>query len=182
MDQQPTIQMTLEVTNRAQADAVSAAWREIISNQADPRLTQPAEDLDEVRERGRIALQTIQEAIEQNPTTGQVRRLIRFLAGVYNGTDYPFDLTELRGLDTRLANACLDYLNYDRLGIREVHHHLAGGDKALHAWRKDIDLHPVPRLNERRLAALMDLADRLDRGEDELLGEAVDALILKYRK
>lgn len=182
MDQNQTIQMTFEVTSRAQADAVSAAWREIISNQADPRLTQPAEDLEEIRERGRVALQTIQEAIEQNPTTGQVRRLIKFLAGVYNGSDFPFDLTELRGLDTRLANACLDYLNYDRLGIREVHHHLAGGDKAVHDWRKDIDLHPVPRLNERRLAALMDLADRLDRGEDELLGEAVDALILKYGK
>lgn len=182
MDHTPTIQMTLEVTSREQADAVSAAWREIISNQADPRLTQPAEDLEEVRERGRIALQTIEEAIVQNPTTGQVRRLIQFLAGVYNGSDYPFDLTELRGLDTRLANACLDYLNYDRLGIREVHHHLSGGDKALHAWRQDIDLHPVPRLNERRRNALLDLAERLDRGEDELLGEAVDALLVKYRK
>jgi hypothetical protein len=180
MDQ--TIQMTLEVTSREQADAVSAAWREIISNQADPRLTQPAEDLEEVRERGRIALRTIEEAIEQNRGTGQVRRLIQFLAGVYNGSDYPFDLTELRGLDTRLANACLDYLNYDRLGIREVHHHLSGGDKALHGWFKDIDLHPVPRLNDRRFEALVDLADRLNRGEEELLGEAVDALIQKYRK
>ena len=40
--------------------------------------------------------------------------LVRFLAALYNGDDYSFDLTELRGLDTKLTNACLDYLNYDR--------------------------------------------------------------------
>ena len=52
-----------------------------------------------------------------HPTTGQGGWLVRFLAGLYHGAEYPFDLSELRGLDTRLANACLDYLNYDRLGF-----------------------------------------------------------------
>ena len=33
---------------------------------------------------------------------------------------------------TALANACLDYLNYDRLGLAEVHKHLTYGDRALH--------------------------------------------------
>ena len=61
--------------------------------------------------------------------------MVCFLAGVYNGTDYPFDLTELRGLDTELANACLDYLNYDRLGEREVHKLLAHGDRDLPLFR-----------------------------------------------
>lgn len=182
MDQRETIEMTLQVTSREQADAVSAAWREIITNEASPRLTQPAEDLEEVKERGRLALETIEKAIEQNPTTGQVRRLITFLAGVYNGSDYPFDLTELRALDTRLANACLDYLNYDRLGCREVHHHLSGGDRALHAWRKSIGLLPTPRLSERRRNDLMDLAERIDVSEERLLDEAVDALVRKYQK
>lgn len=51
----------------------------------------------------------------------QTTRLVLFLAGVYNGSDYPFDLTWLRMLDTKLANACLDYLNFDRLGVNEVH-------------------------------------------------------------
>ncbi len=71
MERSQTLQMTLEVMNQEQADAVSAAWREIITNKAHPRLTQPAEDLDEVKERGRTALQTIEEAIRQNPTTGR---------------------------------------------------------------------------------------------------------------
>jgi hypothetical protein len=153
MNKPETIQMTLEVMNRAPADAVSTAWREIISNKADSRLTQPAEDLDEVKERGWTALEIIGEAIEQNPTTGQMRSLIAFLAGAYNGSDYPFDLTEHRGLVTRLANACPDYLYYDRLGIREVHHHLSGGDRAVHAWRERVGLHPTPRLSEQRLEA-----------------------------
>jgi hypothetical protein len=47
-------------------------------------------------------------AAVKRPDGGGARRLVKFLAGVYSGQDYPFDLTELRGLDTALANACLD--------------------------------------------------------------------------
>jgi hypothetical protein len=39
------------------------------------------------------ALQTIEASIQAHPTTGQSKRLMRLLAGVYNGQDYPFDLT-----------------------------------------------------------------------------------------
>jgi hypothetical protein len=80
------------------------------------------------------SLRVIETAIRRNPTTGQAGRLVRFLAGVYNGYTYPFDLTDLRALDVALSNACLDYLNYDRLGKREVHHHLSGGERDLHRW------------------------------------------------
>jgi hypothetical protein len=34
----------------------------------------------------------------EHSTTEGARRLVRYLAGVYNGPDYPFDLTELRPL------------------------------------------------------------------------------------
>jgi hypothetical protein len=68
---------------------------------------------------------------------------VRFLAGVYNGQDYPFDLTELRGLDTRLANACLEYLNYVRLGKKEVEKHQGNGDRDLHRWFEEYDLKPA---------------------------------------
>lgn len=90
-----------------------------------------------VRHRAMAALVLIVEAIRNHPGTGQSRRLVRFVAGCYNGSDYPFDLTELRGLDTCLANACLDYLDYDRLAIREIHHHLPGGEGTLHQWLYD---------------------------------------------
>jgi hypothetical protein len=54
--------------------------------------------------------------------------------------------SELRGLDTKLANACLDYLNYDRLGIAEVHKNLANGEQDLHRWLEDyhIESHSRP--------------------------------------
>jgi hypothetical protein len=49
---------------------------------------------------------------------------------------FPFQLSELRGLDDELAMACIEYLNYDRLGKREVHRHPPGGDQQPHAWIK----------------------------------------------
>lgn len=99
-----------------------------------------AQDVAGIERRASGALATIVNAIEAHPTTGQARRLVRFLAGLYNGPDYPFDLTELRGLDIALANACLDYLNYDRLGITEVHRHLRGGSSELHGWMRQYEL------------------------------------------
>jgi len=89
------------------------------------------------------ALEVIITAVRAHPTTGQARRLVRFLAGVYGGSDTPFDLSELRGLDTRLANACLDYLNYDRLGIRDLDRHLADGGRELQEWMRQYGVMPV---------------------------------------
>lgn len=66
-------------------------------------------------------LRTIVAAIRQHPGTGQVRRLVAFLGGLYNGPRFPFDLTELRSLDGELASACLDVLRYDHFSQAEVH-------------------------------------------------------------
>jgi len=107
-----------------------------------PRMDTLARDEGEIVSRAMAALQRIEVAIEAHPGTGQARRLVKFLAGVYNGEDYPFDLGELRALDTELANACLDYLNYDRLGKHEVHKHLKNGDRDLHRWLERYDLLP----------------------------------------
>ncbi len=103
-----------------------------------PRMDTLARDEGEIVRRARAAL----ARIEAYPGTGQARRLVKCLAGLYNGEDYPVDLAELRALDTELANACLDYLNYDRLGKREVHKHLENGDRDLHRWFKRYDLLP----------------------------------------
>jgi hypothetical protein len=94
-------------------------------------------------ERAMAALKTIVTSIECHSGTGQVQRLVRFLAGLYNGSDYPFDLSELRALDTRLANACLDYLNYDRLGICDLDKHVDGGGRRLQAWFEGYGIEPV---------------------------------------
>ncbi len=110
-----------------------------------PRMDALEHDVQTIRARALLGLRAIETAITAHPTSGQAKRLVRFLAGVYNGEDYPFDLTELRALDTQLANASLDYLNYDRLGIDEVHTHLANGERDLHRWLAEYGIEPAGR-------------------------------------
>jgi hypothetical protein len=108
-----------------------------------PRMGALDGDLAQIKLKAVEALQVIEKAINDHPTTGGAKRLVRFLAGLYNGQDYPFDLTELRGLDTKLANTCLDYLNYDRLGTAEIHKHLANGERDLHRWLEEYRIAPA---------------------------------------
>jgi hypothetical protein len=136
------ISLKMTVRDQAQARELDMAWREIISGERLARTEVLENDIQSIMDRAQEALQIIETAIGINPTSGQAGRLVRFLAGIYNGSDYPFDLTDLRVLDTRLANACLDYLNYDRLGKREVHSHLTGGDRRLHQWLEDYGIKP----------------------------------------
>lgn len=89
------------------------------------------------------ALAHIVHAIRSHPTTGQAGRLVRFLAGLYNSSDYPFELTDLRGLDRRLQDACLTYLEYDVLGEKEVHNYIPGGAMQLNQWIVDYGLRPA---------------------------------------
>ncbi len=139
----PQISVKMTVRDEAQARELDTAWREIISGERLARTEALEHDIQSIMDRAQEALLTIETAIRENPTSGQAGRLIRFIAGLYNGRDYPFDLTELRGLDTNLANACLDYLNFDRLGISEVHKHLANGDRDLHRWLKEYGIEPA---------------------------------------
>jgi hypothetical protein len=174
-------EVTLTLSTQDQAEELNAAWLEILSGKR-PRLTTAARDLDEIMERARGALQTIVKAIEENPGTGQSGRLVRFLAGVYNGHEYHFDLTDLRALDTDLANACIDYLNYDRLAKVEVHTHLPDGGRQMQWW---ITQHGIlPRLHlssyEEHELRLYALSQRLDRERDRLLQEALGDLLARY--
>lgn len=174
--------VTLEVANDAQARELHEAWHEIVTGQKLVRTEALEHGTEAVMERARPALEIIETAIRQNPTTGQAKRLVRFLAGLYNGQDYPFDLTDLRALDTNLANACLDYLSYDRLGKREVHHHLAGGDRDLNRWIEEIGLDPALRLDDAQAEAFAKLPKQTRRNRYELLQEAIDDLLDKYRR
>ena len=135
-----------EVLTDAQAAELDAAWQEILSGRR-TRLNTGAEELNEVMERAMAALQRIVQAIQQNPGTGQTGRLVRFLAGVYNGGDYPFDLTDLRALDAELVNACIDYLNYDRLAKAEVHTHLPEGGQQMQWFLTQHGIRPQPHLS-----------------------------------
>ena len=176
------ITVTLQVANEIEARELRDAWEEIVTGKRLVRANELEHGIEGVMERARAALETLESAIREHPTTGQAGRLVRFLAGVYNGHEYPFDLTNLRALDTALANACLDYLNYDRLAKREVHHHLSGGDGELNRWIKDYGIEPALRLNEAQAEAFAKLADERDRDRYELLREGIDDLIAKYRR
>jgi hypothetical protein len=118
----------MTVRDQVQARELDMAWREIISGERLARTEALEHDIQSIMDRAQEVLLTVETAIDKNPTSGQAGCLIRFIAGLYNGYDYPFDLRDLRTLDTRLANACLDYLNYDRLSKQEVHRHLTGGE------------------------------------------------------
>ena len=175
MTEPKRIQVTFDVATQSQAAELNAAWQEIVAGQRS-RLNTAAEDLNEIMERARTALQLITDAIERNPGTGQSRRLVRFLAGVYNGSDFPFDLTDLRALDTKLANACIDYLNYDRLAKAEVHTHLPGGGKQMQTILRNAGVQPSPRFSgdDAHQSRLFALAERLDRNVDEFVREAIE--------
>jgi len=127
-----------------QRDEFNRAISEINAG-ARPRMDALERDLAAIRSRALLGLHTIEDVIRTHPTSDQAKSLVRFLAGIYNGHDYPFDLTELRGLDIELANACLDYLNYDRLGETAVHEHLTNGAHVLKHWLKDYGIESASR-------------------------------------
>jgi hypothetical protein len=122
------------------------------------------------------------KAIEEHPGTGQTGRLVKFLAGVYNGHEFLFDLTDLRALDTELANACIDYLNYDRLSKAEVHTHMPGGGRQMQGFIAQQGIRPRLHLSsyDEHEARLFALAERLYREAGALLKEALEDLLSRY--
>lgn len=55
--------------------------------------------------------------------SGQVRRVARFIAAVYNGQAFPWDLFELRAVDVAIGDdmlACLDALRWGRADLQTL--------------------------------------------------------------
>jgi hypothetical protein len=175
------IQLHFDVATETQAAELSAAWEEIVRGKR-ARINTAAEDINEILDRAMDGLQRIVRAIEENPGTGQVGRLVRFLAGVYNGHEFHFDLTDLRALDTDLANACIDYLNYDRLSKAEVHTHLPDGGRQMQRFIVQQGIRPRLHLSsyDEHESRLFALAERLDREAGALLKEALEDLLSRY--
>jgi hypothetical protein len=61
--------------------------------------------------------------------SGQCGIVARFLAGLYNGIDFPFDLSELRALDADLFEHCMAVLRLDNTPTVEIHKYIPDGDK-----------------------------------------------------
>lgn len=165
------------LASQADADELDVAWQEIVTQQLRPRMEAIARDTEDVVERARKGLDVLVGAIREHPGTGQSRRLVRFIAGMYNGEAYPFDLTDLRALDQRLSSACLDYLAYDVLGKQEVHRHLQGADQTLHGWLRNDHIRPTAHLKRDLKERLAAMALRLDQDDGKLLNNAVEDLV-----
>jgi len=104
--------------------------------------------------------------------SGQCRFIARFLLSLYNGDRFPFDLTDLRGIDDALYEDCIRVLTMDaRLHRREVHTYFEDGSRKWEAlaanWRV-VDMRLV------RIAA-KGLAERVGFGGDH--GKAAAELL-----
>ena len=80
-------------------------------------------------------------AVAQNDT-GQARIIARFLACLYNGYDFQFDLTDFRALDHDLFVHCLHVLIMDQRCVKEVHKYFDQGGKR---WENMIEYHGLRR-------------------------------------
>jgi hypothetical protein len=73
--------------------------------------------------------------------SGQCRRVAAFLLGLYNGTRFPFDLTDFRTVDASIFEDMLRVLRLDNRPKVEVHLYFPDGSKRFEALANDWSLH-----------------------------------------
>ena len=78
--------------------------------------------------------------IAQDSDGDQSRCVAAFLLSLYNGQRFPFDLTNLRGLDTDLFEHCMTVLRLDHRPDQEVHEYFENGNQL---WEDMADLYRV---------------------------------------
>jgi len=66
--------------------------------------------------------------------SGQCRYVRRFLLGLYNGAEWPFNLNSLRAIDSNLQDDALRVLQMDMTPHREVHEYIKDGDALFREW------------------------------------------------
>ena len=83
------------------------------------------------KHKGLPALRLLAQVAEGG--SGQCCKVRRLLLGLYSGTEWPLDLTLLRGLDAELQKAAIDIIELDWCG-REIHTYLDDGDVLFLSW------------------------------------------------
>ena len=73
--------------------------------------------------------------------SGQIPRIVRFLAATYNGQAFRFDLFELRAVDIAISNDMLCCLDALRWGRADLHTLIPGGDARVRAIIERWGLH-----------------------------------------
>ncbi|WP_096349060.1 DUF7673 family protein [Hydrogenophaga crassostreae] len=125
---QPLLKITVDVPAE-KSDQFHLLWEQILSDEDAP-INQQTRAVQSVRENamaaGEAALHRLYGLAQGD--TGQARVIARFLAGLYNGTRFPFDLTDLRTLDDALFENCMALLRMDaRHCVQEVHRYFENG-------------------------------------------------------
>lgn len=88
-------------------------------------LRQFEEALPLIRLEGEAALRRLLPIARRD--SGQSGVVAKFLLGLYNGTRFPFDMTELRRLDLDLFEDCLAVLRMDFAPEKEIHRYFEDG-------------------------------------------------------
>ena len=72
-------------------------------------------------------------ALAEERDSGQIPRVARFVAAVYNGEAFPFDLFELRAVDIAISDDMLCCMDALRWGRADLHSLLPNGDARVRA-------------------------------------------------
>ena len=93
----------------------------------------------EIETRGVEALRVLWDVA--NGHSGQSRFIAAFLLGLYNGARFPFDLTDLRCVDSALYEHCGAVLHMDaRVCEQEIHLYFEDGGAKFEQLAKDWQL------------------------------------------
>lgn len=82
--------------------------------------------------------------------SGQCRYVAAFLLGLYNGTRFPFDMTNFRGLDRKIFNDCMAVLAMDYQPAQEVHTYFENGGEIFENLAKDWNVLDVAKLQRQQ--------------------------------
>lgn len=124
------VKITVDVPAEKQ-EQFHQLWQQILSDEEAP-INQQVQAADKKRkntmEEGKAALFRLYEVAQRD--TGQCRVIARFLVGLYNGSRFPFDLTDLRTIDHSLFEDCMAVLRMDaRHCVQEVHNYFDNGGR-----------------------------------------------------
>lgn len=77
-------------------------------------------------------------ALAERSDSGQAGRVAGFVAGLYIGEAFPFDLFELRAVDVSIGDDMLCCLNAHRWAVADLHSQVPEGDhrvrRMIEAW------------------------------------------------
>lgn len=126
----PSSNECVVIDKSAERAALSALFGEAMRKEEERRAALPL-----IRANGLEALHRLMQVAQGH--SGQGRYIAAFLLGLYNGTRFPFDLTDLRCIDFELFEDCLAVLKMDFQPAREVHCYFANGGKLFEQLAKD---------------------------------------------